>query len=104
VCILISCSYAYEEIETPYKKLIIKYGVVQFEKEKWRVADPQRRGRMIKNLFNRHKFIGKKVNIINSMLGDGDCYINYEHTPCYELNYEGGYYYLVFGIGHPSSQ
>jgi len=101
---LIGCSSGYEEIKTKHKELIINYGLTQFEKGKWKVSNPTHRGEMIKSLFLKHKFMGKNVSYVKDLLGQRDCYIDYEHAPCYELIYEGYYYYLVFGIGHPSSE
>ena len=99
---LFSCSNELRDINGNLKeKDIIKTnGTIDFNKEKWETSSSETRGKMIRSLFLKHKFIGKQNKYIDELLGNHTCYIDYEDQPCYELIYNGDYYFLVFYAKH----
>ena len=98
--LLVGCSSYYEEVKTEHVDLIKKYGSIDFESKAWKKFNSEKRGKMVKSLFEKHKFKGKNVKVVNELLGYRTCYQNTGHIPCYEIIYEGYIYQLVFGVGY----
>jgi len=99
---IFSCSSELGEIDGSYKEkeIILKNGTIDFSKDEWTNASSELRGKMVRSLFMNHKFIGIQNKYVDDLLGVHTCYIDYEDQPCYELIYDGNYYFLVFYVKH----
>lgn len=103
--IILSCSNELEEIDgsSKEKEMILKNGTTEFSRDNWANASSEARAKMVRNLFMDHNFIGKQNKYVDDLLGMHTCYIDYEDQPCYELIYDGDYYFLAFYVKHSSN-
>src|SRR5262245_54021347 len=51
----------------------------------WRSGDQAARGRMLAALAEQYRFRGFHRDSVESILGRGECYADYEDVPCYQL-------------------
>ena len=100
--LFLSCSNELGEINasSKEKEMILKNGTIEFGKDNWANASSEARGKMARSLFMNNKFIGKQNKYVDDLLGIHTCYIDYDDQPCYELIYDGDYYFLIFHVKH----
>jgi hypothetical protein len=91
------------ELDSEYTDMIIRDGTVAFAKKHWAKANTEQRGKMLVSLLRGHQFVGKTNEDVFQLLGDRDCYIDYEEQPCYELIMGDGVYFLTFQTAYIES-
>jgi hypothetical protein len=91
---------SYYDLESKYVNLVVENDSLDFSRDRWIKGNPVENGKMLASLLRSYSFLELTNNDVFDLLGESECYYNYEDEPCYLVQYVGKIYRLKFGVNH----